>query len=252
MSINCPFCFNTIPKSLINQTNKNKYKLRIINTEALHVRKGPGTDHNIIGHLNAGDQVLPIGDNASWYKIRFAGQFGWISGDYTITASKPETPKQSIRPESKLRKINFVKGRPHSHDSAKTKRLRKFINDEFGQSRIMNYLQCTEYTYYRIKRDGHVIKWPVKSGRHGGKWAGIFKKTAYAVSDKPTKGAAMSFTNIQPYGHVAYVRKVNPDKSVFISEANWPKDGIYCERTISVKQQKQYGAKFIKLKISLS
>jgi len=245
MPIKCPFCFNTIPKSLINEAKKKKYQLRIIDTKALHVRKGPGTDHDIIGHLNAGDQVMPIDDKNSWYKIPFAGQTGWVCGKHTITASKPEVPIEQSQSDPKPEKINFIKDRSHLHGSAKTKQLRKYINDEFGGGRKYWDLQCTEYTYYRIKLVGHAIKWPVKSGRDGGKWAGIFQKTKYQVSVKPAKGAAMSFTNIQPYGHVAYVEKVNPDGSVFISEANWPKKGIYCERTISPKQQKQYGAKFI-------
>jgi surface antigen len=245
MPIKCPFCFNTIPQSLINQTNKKKYQLRVIDTKALHVRKGPSTDHDIIGHLNSGDQVLPIDDKDSWYKIPFSGQVGWISAEYTITAdrSADEMPEQT---SSKPGKINFVKGRPHNYNSAKTIKLRKYINDEFGQGRARNYLQCTEYSCYRIKLAGHTIEWPVKTGRHGGRWAAIFQETKYNVSDKPMEGAAMSFTNIQPYGHVAYVEKVDPDGSIFISEANWPKDGIYNERTISLKLQQQYGAKFIK------
>ncbi len=59
----------------------------------------------------------------------------------------------------------------------------------------------------------------------------------------------MSFANPQfnpPYGHVAFVEDILADGSVRISEANWPKDGIYNERTISKNDwQNKYGAKFI-------
>lgn len=245
MPIKCPFCKNTIPASLINSTPKKQYKELFVTATVLHLRAGPSTDHDIIGRLKHGDGLTPIDDKNGWFKVPYEGQIGWISGDWVIIPEevKPENDKKD---KLKIAKIDFKTKRPHKYNSEKTKKLRQIINDEFGGELKKWDLQCTEYTHYRIKLEGHTIKWPKERPQHGGRWAKIFEKTNYKVSDKPIKGTAMSFTGIIKYGDVAYVEKVNKDGSVFISEANWPKDGIYCERTISLERQKQYGAKFIK------
>ena len=245
MPIKCLFCKNTIPASLINSTPKKQYKELFVTATVLHLRAGPSTDHDIIGRLKHGDGLTPIDDKNGWFKVPYEGQIGWISGDWVIIPEEVK-PGNDKKDKLKIAKIDFKTKRPHKYNSEKTKKLRQIINDEFGGELKKWDLQCTEYTHYRIKLEGHTIKWPKERPQHGGRWAKIFEKTNYKVSDKPIKGTAMSFTGIIKYGDVAYVEKVNKDGSVFISEANWPKDGIYCERTISLERQKQYGAKFIK------
>ncbi len=209
----------------------------IITTTALHVRELPNTDCPIIGRLTNGEVVRPIDKDGDWYKIRFEGCDGWISSKFTAPDSDDDI---------RIEKINFKIGRPYNAVSPETIKLREIINDEFGGGYKSWELQCTEYTQYRITMDGKRIIWPVTRGRHGGKWAKIFSNNEkYNVSDKPTKGTAMSFTKIKGYGHVAYVEEVLEDGSIKISEANWPKSGTYQERTISKKMQEDYGAKFI-------
>lgn len=49
-------------------------------------------------------------------------------------------------------------------------------------------------------------------------------------------------------GHVAFVEQAFADGSVKVSEANWPHDGIYNERTISKADwQNKYKAQFVDL-----
>jgi hypothetical protein len=147
---------------------------------------------------------------------------------------------------AKFKKIDFVIGEPNRVESERVKTLRKIINDEFRGGVNKWDLQCTEYAEYMVLLNGGKIEWPVKYGRHGGKWAEIFKNTKYKVSESPAPGAAISFTKLKGCGHVAFVEKVNPDGMIKISEANWPKDGIYRERDLNKKQQERYGAMFIK------
>ena len=48
----------------------------------------------------------------------------------------------------------------------------------------------------------------------------------------------MQTTN--PYGHVAYVERVNKDGSIFISEMNWIAPYIVSTRTISASEVDSY------------
>ena len=43
-----------------------------------------------------------------------------------------------------------------------------------------------------------------------------------------------------PYGHVAYVERVNKDGSIFISEMNWIAPYIVSTRTISASEVDSY------------
>lgn len=138
-----------------------------------------------------------------------------------------------------------------------TKRIRKFINREFVFPNEPNFdrtqLQCTEYVQFRIRQMGISIKWPVKTGRHGGRWASIFKNNdIYKVSDMPKSGCAMSFTagfksqEDNNIGHVAFVEEVYPDNIILISEANWDKRGSYQERKLTQGEWKdKWKGKFI-------
>jgi len=148
--------------------------------------------------------------------------------------------------------IKFKIGIPNLWNSNNTVKLRALIKDEFKGGKNKWDLQCTEYVHYRIKQNGVNIKWPIKYGRHGGKWADIFTKyKLYKVADAPTVGDAMSFRESLKgaayiTGHVAYVEKVFPDGSIYISEANWPGKGKYNERKLAkIVWCNKYKAKFI-------
>ena len=197
MQIKCPNCGNImqLPQKSDSQSQSEKKfdKVRITAT-VLHVRKEPNINCDIIGRLTHETEVLPIDeqivDNKKWYKINHEDGFGWISAQYT--------GKLDEGPEEVVVKINFTLKDPCGPNSEKTKKLRLIINDEFGGGRKGYNLQCVEYAHYRVKINGHDIKWPVKSGRDGGKWAKIFQENnMYQVSSSPVIGAAVSYTKMK-------------------------------------------------------
>lgn len=65
-------------------SNMTAFSATGVTTENLNVRTGPGTSYNKIGTLNAGTKVTIVGKftNSVWYKIQYAGGYGYISGDY--------------------------------------------------------------------------------------------------------------------------------------------------------------------------
>lgn len=157
-------------------------------------------------------------------------------------------------PENKKETVNFLLafeiGVANYATDENTKRVRAIINDEFSGGAHGWDLQCTEYVQYRIQQIGLSIKWPVKNNRNGGNWAIIFEKQGpYRVLDIPKQNCAISFpaTANNQFGHIAFVEEVNAhDESIVISEANWPKSGIYNKRPLLKAQWKdKYKARFI-------
>jgi surface antigen len=51
--------------------------------------------------------------------------------------------------------------------------------------------------------------------------------------------------DMSPKGHVSYVEAVFPDKSIQVSEANWPEDGIYNERVMVEEEWRALAPHFI-------
>lgn len=196
---------------------------------------------NIIRELPVGQEMAIV--DGPWVKVKIGRTEGWVHADY-ISTEAPERPASL-----------FTVGVPNlAGDDRTTHVVRAAIGDMYGGAANGWELQCTEYVTWRVKEVlGFLIDWPVTRGRNGGKWASIFKQYGtYPVSAQPARYAAMSFTagistdpKTNEIGHVAFVEEVFSDGSIRISEANWPRNGIYSERTLSkLEWQGKYKAMF--------
>jgi len=229
---------------------KEKKKL-YTKVEDLRFRKTPNTSNlkNLIRELKQGQEMEII--DGPWIKVRIGRTEGWVHGDYVTD----EAPLVQIKPQ-KTDSILFSLGIAHLAGDRLTKKVREFINDEFRGGKSKWNMQCTEYVHYRVKSKlGIDIKWPTRIGRNGGKWADIFRRyKKYTILKKPEVNCAMCFTTgisnnpkINETGHVAFVEKVYPSGTIKISEANWPRNGIYNERNLSIAEWKnKYKAQFVK------
>lgn len=202
---------------------------------------------------NDGTQKMKMGQeliivDGPWFRVIKDGQQGWVRADY-LSEITPTT----IQADSAI--LNLIVGQPNLAATDTTKKIREAIKDVLNGAKNGYGLQCTEYVTYRVKTDlGIDIKWPVSSGRDGGKWGKIFQTAGvYKVLSEPKINCAMCFTTgisqdskVNDTGHVAFVEEIFPDGSVKISEANWPNDGKYSERTIAKdKWLNQYKAQFV-------
>lgn len=227
----------------------NNKKL-FIKENGVRFRRSPETTEG--AKLLSQGQELEFVDGP-WVKVKLGGEEGWVHTDY-ITEVKPSSA-QAIQ-----QVVQFIKGQVNLAGSEITKAVRKVINDEFHGGAENDHLNCTEYVQYRIKTKlGIDIKWPVKSGRDGGKWWKIFQDVGlYKILTEPKPNCAMCFTagistdpKTNEIGHVAFVEEVFPDWSVRISEANWlppgqKPQGQYSERVIPKSRwQNHYRARFV-------
>ncbi|UQW82736.1 CHAP domain-containing protein [Staphylococcus edaphicus] len=96
--------------------------------------------------------------------------------------------------------------------------------------------QCTWYVFDKRAKDGETISTFWGDARN---WAGQASASGFKVDHKPEVGAILQTGN-GPYGHVAYVERVNSDGSIFISEMNWIAPYITSTRTISSSEVSAY------------
>lgn len=216
-----------------------------IKEDGVRFRKSPDTlsDGNIIRGLSKGQELIFILSQEPWIKVKIGNEEGWVHSDYVIDTT-PITHS-----------LAFVVGKDNLATDAVAIKLREAIGDEFGGGKENDHLNCTEYVQYRVKEKlGVTIKWPTDRPRNGGKWADIFERNSmYKILAEPKANCAMCFTTgistkpeINAIGHVAFVEEVLPNNSIIISEANWPRDGIYSERPIPQTDWKnKYKARFI-------
>ncbi|MEX0917119.1 MAG: CHAP domain-containing protein [Candidatus Paceibacterota bacterium] len=207
----------------------------------LNVRSSPYVSADTkIGWLAYGESVFVLREREGWKEIVYGGANAWVSAEYLTPDEKEVFPV-------------FVLGERNLHRSPSATKIRSYLNDEFGGEAGGLDLQSTEYVAYRVKRLGSDIIWPSERPRNGGLWADIFRRhDLYEELEVPQKHAVMCFRGglgsraINDIGHVAFIESVFPDGSVRISEANWPREGIYNERVIPQKDREgKYKAEFV-------
>ncbi|RSD24094.1 SH3 domain-containing protein [Mesobacillus subterraneus] len=67
-----------------------------ITANGLRVRKGPGTNHPVIGSLNSGQAVEILSSNGSWAEIKTPSVRGWVSKEYiTVKENKSQSTSSS-------------------------------------------------------------------------------------------------------------------------------------------------------------
>ena len=98
--------------------------------------------------------------------------------------------------------------------------------------------ECTSFVAWRLTNDNKIPFTNNWAGAHFGnayEWAAAAKKLGFAVDNTPTVGSVAWWNQNSSgsvYGHVAWVAKVNADKSVLIEEYNYVAAGVYSQRTL--------------------
>ncbi|WP_174729960.1 SH3 domain-containing protein [Mesobacillus harenae] len=73
-----------------------KNETATITTNGLRIRKGPGTEFQIVGSLNNGQAVQVLEQNENWTKVRFSAGEGWVSQEY-LAFSSPALSGNNIK-----------------------------------------------------------------------------------------------------------------------------------------------------------
>lgn len=107
----------------------------------------------------------------------------------------------------------------------------------FSHANLYDYGQCTWYVFNKRVAIGKGIStywW------HAYNWASGARKDGYTVNNTPAVGAIATTTD-GPYGHVAFVERVNADGTIMVSETNYlTPAGVVGYRTLTLSQMSRY------------
>lgn len=92
-----------------------------------------------------------------------------------------------------------------------------YNSPSFNHQNLYTEGQCTWYVFDKRAQAGKPISTYWSDAKY---WAANAANDGYQVDNNPTVGAIMQSTP-GPYGHVAYVERVNGDGSILISEMNY-------------------------------
>ncbi len=88
------------------ESSKNPRGGIVVNCYALNVRSGPGLDFPIIGGLSSGCAISIIGREGKWWKIKYNGGAGYVSGNYIDTSTAMVSESESSVSFSGVVRVN--------------------------------------------------------------------------------------------------------------------------------------------------
>ena len=92
-----------------------------------------------------------------------------------------------------------------------------YTSPSFNHQNLYTEGQCTWYVFDKRSQAGKPISTYWSDAKY---WASNAANDGYQVNNTPSVGAIMQSTP-GPYGHVAYVERINGDGSILISEMNY-------------------------------
>lgn len=129
-------------------------KIMYVNSSSIYVRKGPGTDYEIIDSLILNSGVTVVAENGDWYKVNIEGKTGYIakrllSESATQTTSRGDNVRENVQTTSNTANVNMSKGE-EAVEYAKTYLGCKYVYGASGPSTF----DCSGFTMYVFKKYG--------------------------------------------------------------------------------------------------
>ncbi|RTZ64617.1 MAG: hypothetical protein DSZ29_05320 [Aquificaceae bacterium] len=108
-------------QTAVAYSSNESYKIvNVANWDALNVRSGAGTEYRVINEIPANSNGIKIIDStnsangATWVKIKWNGQKGWVNKRYLTIATA------SVAPASNVNHINYAQNNTKSTNAAYT------------------------------------------------------------------------------------------------------------------------------------
>src|SRR5699024_6432468 len=70
-----------------------------VGADNLNVRVAPGSNSEVIGHLQTGDRVTAFGEKHGWIQTYYNGKIAWVASQFLFKTDQSEQVNQS-KPEA--------------------------------------------------------------------------------------------------------------------------------------------------------
>ncbi|QHE53099.1 SH3 domain-containing protein [Pontibacillus sp. HMF3514] len=74
--------------------------------DRLRIRSGPGTAHDILGHMNKGTSYSKSGEQGEWIRIDYDGKQGWVHQNYVNVTTAASSSSDQQQAEEKMVQVN--------------------------------------------------------------------------------------------------------------------------------------------------
>jgi len=162
--------------------------------------------------------------------LGFEGRFARVViGDTTGFVLKDDITEQKkdIFPD-------FLSEEIYSFNHPDTKKVRKFLKDEFFAEPLYLPLQAVEFVLFRLNCEGRTISWPSERPRLAGRWQTILKgRAGIQIGVLPKAGAVMEFLKPDGTGFLGYTKAVHVDDAIVLQSVGRLIEGEYREEIVS-------------------
>lgn len=132
-------------------------KTMYVNAKSVYVRKGPGTEHEVVDSLILNNGVKVIAENGDWYKVEVAGKTGYIakrllSSKQVSTTSRGEVDREDGEVQNDAQNNKVV-------ETSKGEQIVEYAKKYLGCKYVYgasgpNTFDCSGFTMYVLKNFG--------------------------------------------------------------------------------------------------
>ena len=88
-----------LPAVFHNQASPAQARYMLVNSDALNVRRGPSTDHTVVGQLAKNTRVQVLNSSGQWWRIRSGNIEGYVNSRFLINEERvPYAPTSFSEP----------------------------------------------------------------------------------------------------------------------------------------------------------
>lgn len=135
-------------------------KIMYVNTSSIYVRKGPGTDFEVVDSLIINNTVKVIAENGDWYKVEVDGKTGYIAKRLLSNSSTSTTTRSGdTRAETQNNQESTETAITTSASSSKGQQIVDFAKKYLGCKYVYggsgpSTFDCSGFTMYVLKNFG--------------------------------------------------------------------------------------------------
>ena len=78
-----------------NQPSQAQARFMLVGSDALNVRGGPSTNHDVVGQLSKNTRVQVLDSSGQWFRIRSGNIEGYVNSTYLI--NEGTTPRETVQ-----------------------------------------------------------------------------------------------------------------------------------------------------------
>ncbi len=134
-------------------------KTMYVNTASIYVRKGPGTEHEIIDSLILNNGVKVIAENGDWYKVEVDGKTGYIAKRLLSDKQVSTTSRGEVSREEEVQATQNSTTSDNIVQKSKGDEIVEYAKKYLGCKYVYggsgpNSFDCSGFTMYVLKNFG--------------------------------------------------------------------------------------------------